>query len=108
MNVQTEEHQEHQKEATKAAEARAAEKAEELARVREIYDANRNNAIEEMLDTFGVWPYREKSEQPTAMASATVEGEEKEEEKRHCSGSIIRKNIQVTKDGVRVAYGGGK
>ena len=98
LNVQTEQNQVHQEEVTKAAEARAAERAEEIKRVREIYDGNRNNAIEEMLDTFGVWPLREK-----AALSEQSGGSEQGEKKNK-----LRKYIQTTKDGIRIAYGGGK
>ena len=104
MNIQTEQSQAHQEKATKEAEARAAERAEEIKRVREVYDANRNNAIEEMLDTFGVWPLREKTvSNDNDNDNGGKEGAEKEEGK-----TKLRKYIQVTKDGARVAYGGGK
>ena len=104
MNIQTEQNQAHQEEATKEAEARAAERAEEIKRVREVYDANRNNAIEDMLDTFGVWPLREKTASSNAdHGDGSEEGMEKEERK-----SRPRKYIQMTKDGARVAYGSGK
>ena len=108
MNIQTEQNQAHQEEATKEAEVRAAERAEEIKRVREVYDANRNNAIEEMLDTFGVWPLREKTVSSDdgdgdGNGDGSEEGAEKEKGK-----DKPRKYIQVTKDGARVAYGGGK
>lgn len=65
---------------------------------RELYYENRNNKTEEELDTFGMWPFK------------AVKDKEPEKKKRgqHCSGSFITKNIQITKDGTRVAYGGGK
>lgn len=65
---------------------------------REYYDFNRNNQVEELLDTAGMWPMK------------AVKDPEPEVKKRgnHCSGSYITKNIQITKDGTRVAYGGGK
>lgn len=65
---------------------------------REYYDANKNNQVEEQLDTTGMWPLK------------AVKDTEPEVKKRgnHSSGSFITKNIQITKDGTRVAYGGGK
>lgn len=59
---------------------------------RVAYDPNRNNAIEEQLDTFGEWPFRN----PTATPTAPVEPKKQ------------RKNVIVNKKGVRIAYGGGK
>ena len=65
---------------------------------REYYDANKNNQVEEQLETTGMWPLK------------AVKDTEPEVKKRgnHSSGSFITKNIQITKDGTRVAYGGGK
>lgn len=59
---------------------------------RVTYDPNRNNAMEEQLDTFGDWPFRN----PTATPTAPVEPKKQ------------RKNVIVSKKGVRIAYGGGK
>lgn len=59
---------------------------------RVTYDPNRNNAMEEQLDTFGDWPFRN----PTATPTAPVEPKKQ------------RKNVIVNKKGVRIAYGGGK
>ena len=59
---------------------------------RVAYDPNRNNAMEEQLDTFGEWPFRN----PTATPTAPVEPKKQ------------RKNVIVNKKGVRIAYGGGK
>ena len=59
---------------------------------RVAYDPNRNNAMEEQLDTFGDWPFRN----PTATPTAPVEPKKQ------------RKNVIVNKKGVRIAYGGGK
>lgn len=59
---------------------------------RVTYDPNRNNAMEEQLDTFGEWPFRN----PTATPTAPVEPKKQ------------RKNVIVNKKGVRIAYGGGK
>lgn len=56
------------------------------------YDPNRNNAMEEQLDTFGDWPFRN----PTATPTAPVEPKKQ------------RKNVIMSKKGVRIAYGGGK
>lgn len=63
-----------------------------------IYDANRNNEIEEFLDRFGTHPLRRN-------ASGAKETHPRGE---HVTGSFITKHVQVTKEGVRVAYGGGK
>lgn len=63
-----------------------------------IYDANRNNEIEEFLDRFGSHPLRRN-------ASGAKEPHPRGE---HVTGSYITKHVQVTKEGVRVAYGGGK
>lgn len=59
---------------------------------RVTYDPNRNNAMEEQLDTFGDWPFRN----PTATPTAPVEPKKQ------------RKNVIMSKKGVRIAYGGGK
>ena len=48
--------------------------------------------MEEQLDTFGDWPFRN----PTATPTAPVEPKKQ------------RKNVIVNKKGVRIAYGGGK
>lgn len=57
-----------------------------------MYDPNRNNAIEEQLDTFGDWPFRNATATPTAPVEPKKQ----------------RKNVIVSKKGVRIAYGGGK
>lgn len=57
-----------------------------------MYDPNRNNAIEEQLDTFGEWPFRNATATPTAPVEPKKQ----------------RKNVIVSKKGVRIAYGGGK
>lgn len=63
-----------------------------------FYDANRNNEIEEFLDRFGSHPLRRYA---TAAKESHPRGE-------HVTGSFITKHVQVTKEGIRVAYGGGK
>lgn len=61
---------------------------------RVVYDEQRNNEIEEQLDTFGVWPFKSVKDAP--------------KEKKEREGVKITKNIIVNKKGVRIAYGGGK
>ena len=68
------------------------EKKEKKKRV--VYDEQRNNEIEEQLDTFGVWPFKSVKDAP--------------KEKKEREGVKITKNIIVNKKGVRIAYGGGK
>ena len=65
----------------------------------EHYDTNKNNKIEEMLDTFGDWPFKmpEELQKETPVKRGT-----------HHSGSFVTKNIIVNKKGQRIAYGGGK
>lgn len=75
----------------KAAEENSTEK-EKKKRV--VYDEQRNNEIEEQLDTFGVWPFKSVKDAP--------------KEKKERDGIKITKNIIVNKKGVRIAYGGGK
>ena len=65
---------------------------------KEIYDPNKNNAIEEAIDTFGLWPFK--------TPETTTEPPKKRGE--HHTGSFITKNIIVNKKGERIAYGGGK
>lgn len=72
---------------------------EEKAEPVEHYDTNKNNKIEEMLDTFGEWPFKmpEELQEETPVKRGT-----------HHSGSFVTKNIIVNKKGQRIAYGGGK
>lgn len=71
---------------------KSTEKKEKKKRV--VYDEQRNNEIEEQLDTFGVWPFKSVKDAP--------------KEKKEREGVKITKNIIVNKKGVRIAYGGGK
>ena len=63
-----------------------------------IYDPNKNNAIEEAIDTFGLWPFK--------TPETTTEPPKKRGE--HHTGSYVTKNIIINKKGERIAYGGGK
>ena len=65
---------------------------------KEIYDPNKNNAIEEAIDTFGLWPFK--------TPETTTEPPKKRGE--HHTGSYVTKNIIINKKGERIAYGGGK
>ena len=65
---------------------------------KEIYDPNKNNAIEEAIDTFGLWPFK--------TPETTTEPPKKRGE--HHTGSFVTKNIIINKKGERIAYGGGK
>lgn len=66
---------------------------------KEHYDTNKNNSMEERIDTFGEWPFKNPEE---------TQPEPKMKRGEHPSGSFITKNIIINKAGERIAYGGGK
>lgn len=66
---------------------------------KEHYDTNKNSSMEERIDTFGEWPFKNPEE---------TQSEPKKKRGEHPTGSFITKNIIINKAGERIAYGGGK